>query len=572
MGSMSHYSVPSEAAKVLQNGIVSHSQHSSLPTEAKALASRIHFTGQEKPRLAVSWRFAESTSALLGLEAILINVLLGRRYNLEAQDVTIDTDHASLFIMSPYLVELEPDADADIVPTSLFESQAKFAKYFPNRDIHGMASTPLRRGVSNIYRAGDGRYVHTHASLDPTPSLNAMGLPADDPRVTNQEECWAVLKDTVASKTADEWDGVLGEDAKQACTICLDAEQYKASAQGKANAGVGLYRIHHQASDSLPKGWWPATALTSPTRPLAGLKVLDLTRVIASPTMTRGLAELGASVMRVTAPHLPDYSGLLPDLNWGKWNCSLDLRKAEDLAKLQNLLKEADVVVNGYRPGVLDKYGLSHEKVFELGKRRGRGFIYVRENCFGWEGGPLDHRSGWQPISDAHSGVSFGYGRSMGLDEPVTPIFPHSDFATGIAGTCAVLQALIERGEKGGNFLIDTALNYANQWLVKHVGEYPKEVWEDVWAANGKPVFRHWHNTGVILPAHLKLCAQQGLFEKRHFEVRKSGALGGLPMRMVKPVLQYLDGHVELGFNVGTRGNGVDAARWPEDLLNEVVE
>jgi hypothetical protein len=163
------------------------------------------------------------------------------------------------------------------------------------------------------------------------------------------------------------------------------------------------------------------------------------------------------------------------------------------------------------------------------------------------------------------------YGRAMGLDEPVTPVFPHSDFATGIAGICAVLQALIEKSEKGGSFVVDTALNYANRWLVEEVGEYPAEVWQDLWERNRKPVFRHYHNTGVILPAHLKLCGEQGLFDRKHFEIRRSVAIGA-NMRIVKPVLEFTDGEVQLGYQVGTRGNGVDAARWPADLSTEVVE
>ena len=97
-----------------------------------------------------------------------------------------------------------------------------------------------------------------------------------------------------------------------------------------------------------------------------GLKVVDLTRVIAGPAISRGLAELGASVMRVTAPHLSDFTGLHPDLNWGKWNCCLDLRNKEDQNKLRDLIVDADVIVDGYRPGVFDKYGFGVEGVLKL--------------------------------------------------------------------------------------------------------------------------------------------------------------------------------------------------------------
>ena len=82
--------------------------------------------------------------------------------------------------------------DSDVNTTSLFESQAKFAEsgHFPDRDVHGMSSSFLRRGVSNIYRAGDERYLHTPASFDPGATLVALGLPRDDPDGGSLEEGW----------------------------------------------------------------------------------------------------------------------------------------------------------------------------------------------------------------------------------------------------------------------------------------------------------------------------------------------------------------------------------------------
>ncbi|XPT02981.1 hypothetical protein M3J09_012084 [Ascochyta lentis] len=147
--------------------------------------------------------------------------------------------------------------------------------------------------------------------------------------------------------------------------------------------------------------------------------------------------------MRVTAEHITDMSVLHVDLNWGKWNAHLDFRKEEDRETLRDLVREADVVVQGYRPGVLDKYGFSPDDLLELTKHRDRGLIVVRENCYGWYG-PWSYRSGWQQISDANCGVSMDFGRAMGNNEPVTPVFPNSDFCTGTAGVIAVLNALLQ--------------------------------------------------------------------------------------------------------------------------------
>jgi crotonobetainyl-CoA:carnitine CoA-transferase CaiB-like acyl-CoA transferase len=84
---------------------------------------------------------------------------------------------------------------------------------------------------------------------------------------------------------------------------------------------------------------------------------VDLTRIVAGPSVSRTLAELGASVMRAAGPHIADFSGLHIDTNWGKWNCHLDLSQDCDRAKFEALVLEADVIVNGYRPFVLDKFG-----------------------------------------------------------------------------------------------------------------------------------------------------------------------------------------------------------------------
>jgi crotonobetainyl-CoA:carnitine CoA-transferase CaiB-like acyl-CoA transferase len=88
-----------------------------------------------------------------------------------------------------------------------------------------------------------------------------------------------------------------------------------------------------------------------------GLKVVDLSRVIAAPTVTRGLAELGASIMRVTSSAVCDTAILHIDLNWEKWNCNLDLRIEEHRDRHREFILDADAVVQGYRPCLLDKYG-----------------------------------------------------------------------------------------------------------------------------------------------------------------------------------------------------------------------
>jgi hypothetical protein len=237
--------------------------------------------------------------------------------------------------------------------------------------------------------------------MNPNPSLDSIGLPHDSD-ASSPEEAWKPYMKAMAAIDAEEMQRLASDVYKQAGTICWTQAEYAASEHAKANAHVGLFEIHSHPNASQAAGWWPDSTETSVRRPLAGLKVLDISRVIAAPAITRGLAEMGASVMRVTAPHLTDFSMLHCDMNWGKWNSHLDFRNEEDRAKLKELILEADVVVEGYRPGVLDKWGLGREGVMDICKDRGRGVIYVRENCYGWNG-PWAYRSGWQQISDAVS-------------------------------------------------------------------------------------------------------------------------------------------------------------------------
>ena len=117
------------------------------------------------------------------------------------------------------------------------------------------------------------------------------------------------------------------------------------------------------------------------------------------------------------------------------------------------------------------------------------------------------------------------------------------------------------------------ALNYYSQWLVRSCGTYDEETWNEVWKRHGSPVFRHYHAMPHLLPAMLKLLHQydaQTLFSPAFFEERRAESLG-VAFVQVKPIAQFTDGAVDLGYHIGTRGNGVDQPVWPADLTVEVV-
>jgi hypothetical protein len=296
---------------------------------------------------------------------------------------------------------------------------ADYVKYFPDADLHRKQATFHRQSCINIYQTKDKRYFHLHGnhhtivdvisqadtqsigSMNPDPTLDALGLPYELDSAS-REESWKPYMDKISKIDAADLQQLVSDKAKQAGTICWSQEEYLSSDHYKANAHLGLYQVREHRNQNQAPCWWDDAPFTSSKRPLAGLKVVDITRVIAAPTIARGLAELGASVMRITAPHLTDFSTLHCDLNWGKWNCSLDFRREDDREQLRKLILDADVVVTGYRPYTLDKWGLDEAGILKLCEGREKGIIYVRENCYGWDG-PWAYRTGWQQISDAVS-------------------------------------------------------------------------------------------------------------------------------------------------------------------------
>ncbi|KAL6897541.1 alpha-methylacyl-CoA racemase [Trichoderma evansii] len=540
-----NYSIPLEAKNVFCKGILQNPLISKyLSPEFADYAQFVKFEGSENPSIPINWRLAESIASLKALEATAVN----------------------LFFMSAFIWTINYNG-ADLTPFTA-ASDPEYLKAFPNKwDLHRFNVGLHRRLITNIYETKNGRYYHTHGGINPDLSLDSLGLPHDR-EVEDYDEALKPFINKISVIDSAAIDHLANEEYKQSGTVCLSIDEYRNSEQGKANAHVALFEIDKVFIETQPPCWWPDAPQTSPQRPLAGLKVLDLGRAIAVPTATRGLAELGASVLRITAPHITDMVVSLSEFAWGKWNSHLDFRKEEDRQRIRELVLEADVVVQGYRPGVLDKYGFSPKGLLDICKGRERGLIVVRENCYGWYG-PWSHRTGWQQISDASTGVSLQFGRAMGNDEPVSPFFPNSDIGAGVSGTIGILVALLKRGESDCSQLLFTMA-----WLVNSVGTYSPEVWDEVWTRNGKQVFRHYHDQFYTLEKYRSTLQKSSpnLWNPDFFEDRYAYGYGK-PIRTVKPIAQYQGkkNTIKLGYNVPCRTNGVDAPKWPDDLMMEVV-
>ena len=167
MGSVgdANYSVPKEAADIFEKEILSNSRIPSLPAEVKEACKHVHFRGNERPSIPINWRFAESVSALKAFEASMLNVLRHKKYGAEYSDVTIDTDHASLFVMSP-LISKVVEANGEIKSCSLFDPKFMEEHGFKNLDLHRAGASMQRVLATNIYKTKDGRFYHCHGRYE----------------------------------------------------------------------------------------------------------------------------------------------------------------------------------------------------------------------------------------------------------------------------------------------------------------------------------------------------------------------------------------------------------------------
>lgn len=165
-------------------------------------------------------------------------------------------------------------------------------------------------------------------------------------------------------------------------------------------------------------------------------------------------------------------------MNTGIRTIDIDLAKGEDLSKLLRLIEDADIFVQGYRSGVIAKNGLSVSNLLELAGKRGKGIVYVEENCYGPDG-PFHSRPGWQQTGDAASGASYVTARSMGHTDgrSILPALPIPDMMTGLIGALGALMAIRDRAENGGSYHVFASLTAAAAYpLSQEIGLYSPEV------------------------------------------------------------------------------------------------
>lgn len=268
-------------------------------------------------------------------------------------------------------------------------------------DILEAQSDPYRRMSANLYAtATPDAYFHIHGSLEANTTLNMIGLPPYRPDLKTIEDISECIESHVQQFTIDELEAK-NQALRQAGVTAFKYEDFIATPHGKHNVALPPWAVTPLETTTPPVPL-PQDAPGAKPRVLAGIKVLELCRIIAGPVIGRILAEYGADVLKVTSPHLSDVPFFQVDVNMGKRCADLDLKSAAGRKVFEELLLDADVVVDGYRPGALEKLGYGATALTALAQKRGKGFVYVNENCFGYEG-EWAYRAGWQQIADCVS-------------------------------------------------------------------------------------------------------------------------------------------------------------------------
>ena len=298
--------------------------------------------------------------------------------------------------------------------------------------------------LAGLYRAGDGRPVrlHTNFAHHRDAALSVLGC------APNREAVQAAL---------DNWQAVEFETAVQerggAVATFRSAAEWTAHPQGQAVAALPILSIERI-------GAAPPRPLPAGDRPLAGLRVLDLTRIIAGPVAGRTLAAHGADVLLITAPQLPAIDWLVKDTGRGKLSAQLDLTQEPGRAGLRALLAEADIFLQGYRPGGLDRLGFSPEAAAEIRP----GIVYVSLSAYG-AAGPWAGRRGFDSLVQTVSGFNHAEGEAAGLDGPKELPAQALDHGAGNLLALGAMMARLRQAREGGSWLVRVSLAQTGRWI-----------------------------------------------------------------------------------------------------------
>jgi hypothetical protein len=328
----------------------------------------------------------------------------------------------------------------------------------------GWQLPPLWDPVAGDYRASD-RWIriHTNAPHHRAAALQVLDCAAEREAVAR----------AVAGWNADELEAAIV--ANRGCAAVMRSiDEWRQHPQGQALADEPLFTLESRAADAW--SWRPDA-----TRPLRGLKVLDLTRVLAGPIATRFLAGYGADVLRIDPPTW-DEGAVIPEVTLGKRCARLDLTAASDRAVFERLLAEADLLVHGYRDGALEDLGYGAEARALLNPN----LIDISLNAYGWSG-PWHDRRGFDSLVQMSCGIAEAGMTAAGAEKPTPLPVQALDHATGYLLAAAALRGVQARLTEQRAFRMRLSLARNAQLLIDSPRPPQRAPWQPLRADDIDP-------------------------------------------------------------------------------------
>jgi crotonobetainyl-CoA:carnitine CoA-transferase CaiB-like acyl-CoA transferase len=310
--------------------------------------------------------------------------------------------------------------------------------------IEGRPAPELWDKIAGLYRCGDGRFVRLHTNFPHHRDgvLKLLGCAHDR----------AAVQTALGGWRAEDFESAAAK-AGLVVTATRSFAEWNAHPQGQALAALPAFSIE-KIGDAPPR------PLPAGDRPLSGVRALDLTRVIAGPVCGRTLAAHGADVMLVTAAHLPQMGPLVIDSGRGKLSAFVDLREAAGRAALGSLLRQADIFVQGYRPGAIAHSGFSPEQAAQLRP----GIVYVSLCAYGHEG-PWAGRRGFDSLVQNANGMNHAEAEAAGSAQPRPLPCQALDHGAGYLMAFGAMTALARRVAEGGSWHVRVSLAQTGHWI-----------------------------------------------------------------------------------------------------------
>lgn len=501
-------------------------------TTDETLLEGVQFVGDDLPCIPDPIKSQAVTAVLHAMVGIVSLEVLRLRSNTSSITTQVDTNHAGLYPATPALVHIDGQTGPAVIkmPT------------VPQWDKDRQSGSSLVYRATAIYETADkGVWYQLHGSLDSWKMLALLGIDKElDSEITSDDAAYDLIQQRVRTYRALEIEQLMLQNGLSG-NIVHSPKSWPETEMGKSLARHPLINYSRlSACPDLPPAGFPTTV---DKRPLAGIKVVELTRIIAGAAAGAAVSSMGAEVIRVNSSKLKDYTPAQPSsLMAGKITIDLDLEDPADHARLLALFEQADVILQGYRLGSLDRRGFGLDAALEMANKRGKAIVYVDENCYGPDGYYAE-RPGWQQVADAAAGSSYIMGQAFGCPpgQGVLPSLPISDMSTGILTALDIMCAIRDRAKFGGSYHGHAALTgYNMATLDPEVGLYQRRTVERI---QDKYQFAPWSSDIHVAPLYYQILKAWGqksdLIANEKYYNHFSNSVLGDDLRVLAPIIKY---------------------------------